>query len=202
MLRYPALATLLLLTLSPSLIQAQQMPNQSKSRELSVFAGFSVVRPDIFNSTNTGVSAGAAYTFFFRKLPVDPSIALRGTYASGKSITERTVNIGLQLSRRYGHFHPYADFLIGGGTIVFAVVPPGGDHIDKGLAYTYGGGVDYDLTHSFRLRLDAQLQNMNFGPNYTYKRQGGDFTLSPLLVTLGINYVIPFRPHIRYTDTN
>jgi hypothetical protein len=177
-------------------VSAQEMPTESKSAELSAFGGFTATQPDISTYTDKGLTAGVAFTRFFQHLPVDPSIELRGTYVSGSFANERTISFGLQVSRRFHRLHPYADVLIGAGSIVYAVDPAPYEHVDKGLAFTYGGGLDYDLVHNFRLRLDAQGQHWNLGENPTLAPNSNAFTLTPFQFTIGINYVIPFRPHL------
>jgi opacity protein-like surface antigen len=175
---------------------AQQQYTELKTAEISAFGGFTVTQPDISTYTDKGVSVGAAFTRFFDRLPVDPSVEIRGTYASGTYANERTVSFGIQLSRPIRRLHPYADFLVGVGSIVYAVDPAPGEHSDRGLAYTYGGGLDYDLVHNFRLRLDAQGQHWNLGQNPILAPDGGAYTLTPFQFTVGVNYVIPFRKHI------
>jgi hypothetical protein len=197
-----SLACLATLTgiLSPTYLHAQSVPTESKGMELSAFAGFVAARPDYYTANNTGVAAGAAFTRFFEHLPVDPSLELRGTYASGSAVTERTVSAGLRISKRFHRYHPYIDFLVGEGSIVYATDPAPFEHEDRGLEYSFGGGLDIDLVHNFQARVDIQQQSWNLGENGTLKPQGGDYTLSPTTLLIGINYVIPFRPHVSYRD--
>jgi len=193
-------ACLLFLPLASFPTHAQQLSTESKGAELSAFGGFSYVKPDIGNHNDTGASVGAAFTRFFPSLPIEPSLELRGTYASGSYANERSVSFGLQVSHRFRRFHPYGDFLVGAGSIVYAVDPAPYEHSDKGLAFTYGGGLDYDLVHHFRLRLDAQQQHWNLGLNPTLAPGHSTFTLTPVLFTIGVNYIIPFHPHVSYNN--
>jgi hypothetical protein len=200
--RLLALCAALLACALCSPMAAQYDPTESRSAELSAFGGFSVVQPDYYTASNKGVSAGLAFTRFFDRLPVEPSLAIRGTYASGVAVTERTISGGLQISKRYRRFHPYADILIGGATIVFAVKPEPNDHEDKGRVFSFGGGLDVDLVHNLRARFDLQAQAWNLGLDYPLTGSNTeDFTLSPTAFTIGINYVLPFKPRVSYSNT-
>jgi hypothetical protein len=185
---------------SPERVHAQSMPAESKGMELSAFAGFVAVHPDYYTANNTGAAAGLAFTRFFERLPVDPSLELRGTYASGPAVTERTVSGGLRVSKRFRRYHPYVDLLVGVGSIVYATDPAPFEHEDRGLEYTFGGGIDIDIIRNFRARIDIQRQSWNLGQNNTLKPQGGDYTLSPTAFLIGVTYVIPFRPHLSFRD--
>ncbi len=84
----------------------------------------------------------------------------------------------------YGRFQPYADFLVGPGTIHF---PHNNGYIgDNSTVYNYGVGVDMGVTRNFSLKLDVQAQHWNTG----------EYRFEPILGLVGITYQIPFRPHV------
>ena len=187
---------LCLLTVSiPQTLHAQYAPTESKGMDISAFAGYTYLSPDFGPTHNQGISAGVNITRYFR-LPIAPSLELRATDASGSTVTERTVLAGLRAQSDFHAFHPYIDFLAGVGSIVYAVDPIPGYHEDRGFADSIGGGVDIDLIRHFQAKIDFQHQSWNMGKNSVLVPQGGNYTLSPNAITIGIAYRIPFRPHL------
>ena len=186
----------------PASLSAQYDPTVSRGAALSAFGGYTVVRPDYYVANNTGFAAGIAFTRFLDQFALEPSIALRATDSNGTAVRERTVTGGLQVGKKFNRFHPYINFLIGGGSIIYATRPAPGDREDRGKVVSFGGGVDIDLLRNFQLRFDLQQQSWNLGENPSLKPQGGDFTLSPTAVIIGVNYVIPFKPRVGYQDTH
>jgi len=192
-----ALAFLLsgLNALTPQFSFAQEHPTDSKGMDISVAAGYVNLSPDSGPSRDNGFTAQANVTRYFGDLPVAPSFELRGVYGSGPAVTERTVLAGFRAQSHFRSFYPYIDFLGGLGSIVYATDPTPGDHEDSGFAYSYGGGVDINVTGPFQLKLDLQRQHWNLGENSYFAPNGGDYILTPTVFTLGVVYRIPFKPH-------
>ena len=181
---------------------AQSLSTASKGAEVSVFGGYAPGEPDYGPHTLKGFSAGGDFTLFPRFF-LKPSFEARGNMLDGTESTEKSVLVGprVQLDpRRYPHLHPYGDFLIGGGEILYHPAPLVGYTGDRARIYSFGGGLDIDLPHHFSARFDFQQQSWNFGQNGYLKPDGGNYTLAPRTVMLGIKYTVPFRFLKRATD--
>jgi hypothetical protein len=107
------------------------------------------------------------------------------------------VRIELPLKQR---LHPYGAFLVGPGTLHFKFTPSPGYTASSSKVLSYGGGLDVDLFHNLQLKLDAQYQSWNLGPNGAIVPQGGNFTLTPSIFMVGVEYHIPFRTLNRQRD--
>jgi hypothetical protein len=83
--------------------------------------------------------------------------------------------------------HPYVNFLIGEGYIVFNHPFIPGYTQDNSVIKALGAGIDVDVYRNFLVKGDFQNQLWNFGNN---------FTLSSKAWTLGVAYRIPFKPHL------
>jgi hypothetical protein len=172
--------------------QAQRSASASKSAEISAFAGYTNINSD-YGTRNSGVTLGADYTRFFH-FPVVPSFEVRGNYTSGLSLTEESVLFGLRLEAPFRQrFHPYATLLYGGTKIYFNFPPSPRYTYDQAPATSIGGGIDVDVAHTFRAKLDYTQQFENFGPNGT-QPNNANFTLTPAGFTVGVVYRIPFKP--------
>jgi hypothetical protein len=182
---------------APSSATAQALPVADKASDISVFAGVGHVDPDYGKIANDGITAGVDFTRYFRRLPVDPSIEVRGTYVDSLQVTEKAVMGGLRLTGNLRRFHPYGDFLVGGAEITFHPDPLPGYTGDRGRIYSLGGGVDIDLFHNVALMADYQHQSWNLGKNIAVHPDGSNFTLSPTWIVVGLHYTIPFRTHNR-----
>jgi len=201
-------AILLLFTIaifsSPRSLAAQSMVTAEKSMDVSVFGAYLYTDPDIGPRTDrgNGITAGADLTRYFG-WRVAPSLEVRGNYAEAPYASESTALIGLRLKTdlRRG-FHPYADFLVGGGRIVFTQPPALGYTRDKSLVYSLGAGVNIDMYRNFAAKIDFQGQSWNMGrsPSVTGGSQTAHFTLVPVGLMVGVSYRIPFRPYIRQHD--
>ncbi len=164
------------------------IPAASKTVDFSAFGGFVHDIPDYGPYGNNGVTFGVDITRYFH-FPVQPSLEARVNVATGKTVRENTYLFGIRAQgsvlRRY---HPYADLLVGPGTIHFQTPPAPGYTGDNSTVWSYGGGLDVDFLTNFQAKIDFQYQSWNLGTNYT---------LSPSLTVIGIGYRIPFRPHNR-----
>ncbi|WP_263371724.1 hypothetical protein [Granulicella cerasi] len=195
-----ALALTAALTAAPTL-RAQAVYTAEKGANIFVFGGYNYVKPDFGPDSyhNNGVMFGADYTRYFG-WRIAPSIELRYQTSSGQVVKESTISGGLKFGADFHQrYHPYVDFLAGLGTLHYVVPPVPGYPDDHALAYTFGGGLDIDVYNNFALKLDVQSQSWNLGENLTIKPQGGDFTLSPFVATIGVTYRIPFHNEVGST---
>jgi hypothetical protein len=146
---------------------AQDIPTEIQAARLQVYAGGSGVFTDYLAGKNASLFGGA--DLVFRPLFTwQPGVEVRATYP----IDSRNVDgqfsylVGPRVEYAYGKFHPYANFLIGTGTIDFRypVVTSTATYPNKScLVYGIGLGVDYTVTRKLALRLDAQDQFWNLG---------------------------------------
>lgn len=181
---------------------SQAAPTASKSQEISAFGAVAGGYTDFGPSAYEGLSAGADYTFFPR-WRIAPSLEIRGSEVFGRSITEKTVQFGprVQMDIR-DRFHPYVDFLYGGAVVQFhprVAYAAIGYTGDRGRALSFGGGVNIDITHHFGAKFDVQGENFKFGPSL-FTGPDTAFTLSPIAVSVGVVYTVPFRKHNRRED--
>jgi hypothetical protein len=198
--RHLALGLLALAGLLPFAPRAHAQADYTASRpaELFAFGGYTHVSPDYGPDgvNNTGLVFGADYARSFGWRFV-PALEVRANINSGQVVTEHTYLVGLRAAVNFHQrYHPYANFLIGPGYITYPeYIPP--THItvsDEGLVYSYGAGIDVDIVHDFLFKADFQLQSWNLGTNGYTNPQGGNFTLSPTALTIGVSYRIPFKP--------
>ncbi len=177
----------------------QAMTTASKSAEISAFGGYLVSKTDYGPAAKKGIAAGGDFTIFPR-FPVAPSLEVRGQEAVGPYVTEKSVMAGLRVQKDLRQrLHPYVDFLIGAGEIVYHPEPYPDYHADKSKAYSFGGGINIDIARHFALKFDAQRQNWNFGANQALQ-PNGDYTLTPITAMVGVTYTVPFRTLNRHGD--
>jgi hypothetical protein len=170
----------------------QAMPTASQGSSLSVFAGATGVYTGISGGRNLGITAGGDYSlhgfFGFR-----PAVEVRGTYPihDGGVDDQKSILAGVRVERPIRRFHPYGDFLIGRGEInyisLFAI---GFDQYIRtdSTVYSPGAGFEYDLTHHFAVRTDAQLQHWDTPVNPSgsaWAKQG----------TVAVTYRFDFNHH-------
>jgi hypothetical protein len=157
------------LILPPAAHAQQALPTATQALQLSVFGGFGGVYTGLSGGKNLDVLAGADLG-----LPpvhgIRPTIELRGAYPvdSGEVDSQKNILGGIKtefLLRR--RLRPYADVLFGRGEIDYN----GGYQFANQIylltttnVYSFGGGVDYDLTEHFALRLDGQFQKWGYAP--------------------------------------
>ena len=164
----------------------QATPTASKTIELSVFAGVTGLDPKYGPTTKEiGYVVGGDITRHFHIL----DIAFEGRYtnATGFSADESTYGGGLKFSRQFQRFHPYVDLLIASGTIKFDHPEIYGNSAythDNSTVYSFGFGVDYDVTRQFAVKLDAQGQRWVIGVEQP--------AFEPYNASIGIVYRIPF----------
>ncbi len=165
---------------SPS-SSAQATRTASKSSDISVFGGFEAAHPDYGPYNSYGGMFGADFTRYIH-FRVEPSLEFRANFHSNIAVDEHSYLVGLRAAVPFGIFKPYADFLVGPGTIHFPYNI--GYTGDNSVVYSYGGGVDIHLIGNFAGKIDIQAQHWNTGED----------TYSPTLGTIGVVYTLPFRP--------
>lgn len=168
---------------------AQAAPTQYKTQSLAVFGGYLYDNIDYYPQSGSGVTFGVDFTRHIH-FPVQPSLEGRINLAYSTLANEKSYLGGLKGEHRIGRFYPYVDFLVGFGTIHFNNVAPGGYVGDNSTTYSPGAGVDIDVVHNVRLKVDYQHQYWNIGHTaYT--------EFQPSLFVVGLSYAVPFRPFHR-----
>jgi hypothetical protein len=162
----------------------------SRSAAISVFGGGSFVRPDSGSSSQSGYMFGTDYTYYPGRFYLVPSLELRGSISpKGKVVGENVFGGGLRVEHRYSRFSPYADLLVGAGTLKFTTPIPlvqGGLYeSNNSIVYTYGGGVDIGVFSHLSVKVDVQGSHWNLNPN-------NPTILQPLWMGVGLVYRIPF----------
>jgi hypothetical protein len=192
-----AIWVLVALLATTTVLHAQANPAAQKTGDLSVFVLYTRLTPDYGPTNNNGFTLGLDYTRYTRWW-VKPSIELRGKIANGATVDEKSFGGGIRMEKPIGSFHPYADFLINAGSINFhltnpPILPDGKPYTSDGtIAYSYGGGLDYDIWHDFALRGDFQFEKWHLDKN-----PATPLDLTPNGWSLGVVYRIPFRPFNR-----
>ena len=178
--------TTLIVSTAPACL-AQATRTASKGADISVFGAYQIAHPDYGPDNTHGGAVGAAYTAYLH-LPVEPSLEFRANFNSNYAVIEHSYVVGLRAAVPLGILKPYADFLVGPGTIQFPLNR--GYPSDNSTVYSYGGGLDVHITGNFSARFDLQAQHWNTG----------ELTYTPTLGTLGVVYRIPFHPHVSQRD--
>ena len=169
---------------------AQATPLAYKTNDLFVFAGYSNTQQDFVPKRVNGEAFGVDFTRYFRSR-IAPSVEARVNVADGPLVNERTYLFGLRAQTDFHErYHIYADFLAGPGQIHYNYAVQGGYVGDNSTVYAPGAGVDIDLVHHFRAKIDFEEQYWNTGHNTNTAFQ-------PTLLTVGVTYPIPFRPFHR-----
>ena len=180
----------------PHIAYAQATPAGTQQLQLSAFLAGTGTFTDLEGGKNLGITAGADLTFLaFRQFR--PAFEIRGTYPidQGHISSQKNFLLGPKVEYPWGHFHPYADFLIGRGEI---------DYLNGGLivgdvrfissntvVYSPGIGLDYNLTHNIAVKTDAQFQFWNCPAT-------ASGVIHPTALTLGLLYNFDFNPHHRH----
>jgi opacity protein-like surface antigen len=178
---------------SPTRSSAQAGYTASRAAGISAFGGYINGNPEYGSARDSGEAIGADFTKYLR-LPITVSLEGRFNFLSGTYVSEHTKLVGFTVgseSLKRFHMHPYADFLIGDGTIKFNTTATGYTS-DDSTVYDFGGGLDIDLVHNFQLRGDYQYQHWKLG------QATAPFT--PNLFLIGVNYQFHFRDYNRQSD--
>ena len=163
-----------------------------RTNQLSTFVTTSSVTPDFFPGHAMGITAGVDWTVHHGRY-LATSLEVRGNRSLNDQLIERSVTFGPLIQTNIGtKVHPYINYFIGGGTIVF-LNHSTGYHEDRGPVHSLGGGATIDLPRGFSTRMDFQSQSWNLGRDQS---NGPLITFSPTLVSLGVQYTVPFRPRL------
>jgi hypothetical protein len=169
-----------LLAASPRQMLAQAKSSADRDDGLSAFATASHVYTD-YGHDEYGYTVGGDLTRYMRFLT--PSIEARFTHSNDDAVQENSFAGGIKAEKPIRRFHPYADFLVGYGTINFIGGPPTYNH-DNSVIYDVGAGVDYRINRMFLVKVDAQQQFWKLG--------SANHELEPYNVSVGVVYRIPF----------
>jgi hypothetical protein len=153
----------------PAAHAQQALPTATQPLQLSVFGALGGVYTGLSGGKNLDVLAGADLG-----LPpvhgIRPTIEVRGAYPldHGEVDSQKSLLGGIKADFLLNHrLRPYADFLFGRGQINYN----GGYQFRNQIylltttnVYSFGGGLDYDLTEHFAVRLDGQFQRWGYAP--------------------------------------
>ena len=168
----------------------QASATASAAVSFSVFAGATGTYTGLNLAKNLGFTAGADVTLRSR-FGLYPSIEVRGTYPvdSGRSVGEKNILAGINLSRHLGRLEPYGDILAGRGELDFVnPFPNPTDTIlysqTASVVIAPGGGVNFRATDHFYGKADFQFERYE-----TPVTTSG--TIYSKAFTLGIAYHLP-----------
>jgi hypothetical protein len=150
----------------------QARPAAIRSASVSVFAAGAYVKPGFGEPGQIGYMFGGDYTPYFSNFYLKPSLEVRGSISpTGGSVGENMFGGGLRVGHRYSRFTPYADLLIGSGTLKYATprAKPGGGfaNSNNSLVYTYGGGLDISILSSVAAKIDVQGSHWDTNPDFS-----------------------------------
>jgi hypothetical protein len=171
---------------------AQGDPTLYKTQSISVFGGYIRDHVDYGPGYANGVGFGFDLNQHFRS-PLTVSLEGRVNLAAGYYVIERSYLAGPRVEYRLGRIRPYGDVELGIGNIHFNPPINAGYSGDRSALIVFGGGIDFDLTHGFRAKADFQAQHWNISPTLHQ-------VFTPDIATLGLTYVLPFRPFRKYGD--
>ncbi len=181
------IALLSALLLAPAMAHAQALPTAERAISLSAFGMGTGTYTGIEGGKNLDITAGLDVGL--RSFgPVRPVVELRGTYPvdSGRVVSEKNALLGLKIETLESlRIHPYGDFLFGRGEMHYAgngfVVGPIAYNYTSTNVFSFGGGVDLDLTAHYALKADYQLQSWSTPVT-------ASSTAHPQAMSLGIIY--------------
>jgi hypothetical protein len=164
---------LLALAMSALLVRpaaAQQaLPTATAPLQLSIFGGLGGVYTGLSGGRNLDVLAGADLG-----LPpvhgMRPTIEVRGAYPvdHGQVDSQKSILGGLKMEFLLNHhLRPYGDGLFGRGEINYNGGYQFGNQIyllTTTNVYSFGGGLDYDLSRNLAVRIDGQFQKWGYAP--------------------------------------
>jgi opacity protein-like surface antigen len=158
----------------------QAVVTADRGAAIAPFVTSTLVHPDWGQLNNTGFTVGVDYTRFTPTL-IQPSLELRMTHGNGTQVGENTWLTGFKLETAISRIHPYATLLAGMGYIAFKNQP--GYPSDSSFVYSIGGGAEFNVTQSWKVRADFTEQHWNLDP----------VILTPMNFGIGISYSIPFH---------
>jgi hypothetical protein len=176
---------LVLLTACSSFAFGQAAPDATRAGDLQVGGTFTFGYPDY--SPQNGFGGGAYATFDF-KPNYGAEIAFHelsiNTHSPAKEIS---YEIGPRYHRTYGRYNPYVKALGGRGSFSynpdFLEASGASGKSDSYWMLTGGGGLDYQLTYRFNIRLEMEYQRW-------FTNSTGDLShgLTPIIYQAGFAY--------------
>lgn len=176
---------------------AQSRRTASRTAGIDIFGAFSDTDTAFYGTDRKyGGMAGIDFDLYryFPRLTgrITPSLEIRGTDTPGTPVGERSLQGGLKVAYNFHSLHPYGDFLLGGGSILFnppAPLEPGYVFAsDSSFLYVYGGGLTYDILPRWSLLADYGHQSWNLG--FT-----PPITFTPQSVSVGVVYHLRLKPY-------
>jgi hypothetical protein len=159
-------------------------PTAVQFMRLQAFGTLTAVRPDFGDGKrNAGATVGLDLNIgqFFHRF--DPSLEVRAMGSGGRANQQIVYSAGPRIEANYGRFHPYVDYLVGYGVVKFNKPANPAYTQDNSIVTSFGGGLDFALTRSWAVRVDAQSQSWDIG----------GATFSPLTGSVGVRYRFHFR---------
>jgi opacity protein-like surface antigen len=153
-----------------------------RGAEIAPWVQTTYLRPDYGQPNNIGYTVGGDYTRFIRSV-VQPSLEIRYTSASGTQVNESSFTGGLKLQTTIYGVHPYATMLAGTGHITFVHPVSANYPGDTSFVYSLGGGLEFNVLPSWKLRADFTDQHWDLDPAI----------LTPMAFSVGVSYSIPFH---------
>jgi hypothetical protein len=167
-----------LTAVSPSSARAQATYTADRVNGFSVFGMVSRLNTD-YGQTDDGYTVGADLTHAIKFRWITPSIEMRYTGSTGPAITEDSFTGGLKIEHAFHRFHPYGNVMIGYGVINYVQVGQN----DNSIIYGLGGGLDFNVTHQFAVKVDAHEQFWKLGQATS--------ELTPQSLSVGVLYRLP-----------
>jgi hypothetical protein len=172
------IASIASLIAAVSVARAQAVYTADRVNGFSVFGAFSELDTD-YGAKDRGYLVGGDLTHSIRFHVITPSVELRYTGSSSPAITESSFSGGLKIEHAFHRFHPYADAMIGYGSITYVPYHQG----DNSIIYGVGVGLDYNVMHQFAVKIDAHEQFWKLGQATS--------ELTPQSVSVGILWRLP-----------
>jgi hypothetical protein len=207
--KVPVFVLLLLLTMGTVHTYGQvTAAARGGGNQANVWGMFTINNPDYGQSYTYGGTFGADYRLGSYSLG-QPTVAARMSFVPGTLVGEYSYLFGPEFHMRGRHFRPYGDFHIGIGNITYAkgteenytppppyptTHPPISSR--TGLAYEFGGGVDYRLQRNYGIRLiDFQYQFWDMGTGDVFRPGegkppilNGQISYTPYQISFGAYY--------------
>lgn len=141
-------------------LRAQGLPARTRAAELSAFGMYTILAPDYGPQQNFGLTTGGDFTKIFTTTSL--SLEFRFKNTNGSTVGEQTLSVGPRFDYRWSRAQFYVDFLAGAGEIRFANKNTRGSNgtgYNGSVVYTYGVGVDYNVTSQWGMRFDGQSEH-------------------------------------------
>ena len=167
-------------------LRAQGLPARTRAAELTAFGMYTILAPDYGAQQNFGITTGGDFTKIFTNTAL--SLEFRFKNTDGSTVGEQTLSVGPRFDYRWPRLQLYADLLVGAGEIKFANKNTRGSNgtgFNGSVVYTYGIGVDYNLTSQWAMRFDGQSEHWDL-------QEKPKVLLFPRAFSMGIVYRLRF----------